>query len=58
MTQRSVTIVKSIGSVVALILAAVAQQNAFPALTPILSAVSGLLAGWLHLIPPSAKVQS
>jgi hypothetical protein len=51
----SSAVVKSVGSVVALVLSGLAASNAFPALTPVFSAVAGLLGGWLHLPQPQSK---
>lgn len=48
-------VLKSVGSVVAGVLSALAVANTYPALTPVFSAAAGLLAGWLHLPVPGSK---
>jgi hypothetical protein len=50
----SSVMIKSVGTAVAAVLAALAQQNTFPAFSGILLGVAGLLAGWLHLPQPGA----
>lgn len=51
----SPTLLKTLGSVLVTVLGALAVSNAFPPYTPVFSAVSGLVAGWLHLPVPGAK---
>lgn len=54
MSPKAVTVIKSVGSVVALALSGLAASNVFPALSPVFTAVAGLLGGWLHLAQPKA----
>lgn len=51
----SSTVIKSIGTAVAGVLASLAATNTFPALTPFFGPVATLLVGWLHLPQPGAS---
>jgi hypothetical protein len=56
MSSKGVLALKSVATVAAMVLGALAQQHTFPALDGVFMLVAGFLGGSVHVPQPKAKV--